>query len=89
MDPIQFKSPEDLYPLSPMQQGMLFHTLQSPGTGVCFEQDSYVIHGDLDPARFKRAWEQVVAALPVLRTVFLWEDIEEPHQIVFPSGVSI
>ena len=29
---------EDFYPLSPMQQGMLFHTLYSPNSGVYFEQ---------------------------------------------------
>jgi hypothetical protein len=25
---------EDFYPLSPMQQGLLFHTLSAPDTGV-------------------------------------------------------
>ena len=32
------QSIEDLYELSPMQQGMLFHTLYAPESEVYFEQ---------------------------------------------------
>jgi hypothetical protein len=32
---------ESIYPLSPMQQGMLFHTLQAPDSGVYCEQTNY------------------------------------------------
>jgi amino acid adenylation domain-containing protein/non-ribosomal peptide synthase protein (TIGR01720 family) len=83
---LDFEGPEDIYPLSPMQQGMLFHSLQSPESGVCFEQDVYTVHGQIDVARFRSAWEQVVHRHPVLRTTFLWEDIEEPHQLVHRQG---
>jgi amino acid adenylation domain-containing protein/non-ribosomal peptide synthase protein (TIGR01720 family) len=79
--------PEDLYPLSPMQQGMLFHSLQSPESGVCFEQDIFTIHCELDVSRFTTAWDLIVSRHTVLRTTFLWEDIEEPHQIVHRRGV--
>lgn len=78
---------EDLYPLSPMQQGMLFETLHLPGSGVCFEQNIYTVRGALDIQRFARAWERVVESQPVLRTSLLWEDLEEPHQIVHGRGI--
>src|ERR1017187_386110 len=84
---MHFDPPEDIYPLSPMQQGMLFQSMQWPGSGVCFEQDVYSIRGKLDVRRFTRAWEEAVARHAVLRTTFLWEDIEEPHQIVHRQGV--
>jgi hypothetical protein len=70
-----------------MQQGMIFETFNLAGSGVCFEQDSFTICGRLDAERFVHAWEQVVARHTVLRTTFLWEDIDEPHQIVHTKGV--
>ena len=46
---------EDLYQLSPMQLGMLFHTLEAPETGVYFEQSVFTIEGPLDTLSFERA----------------------------------
>jgi hypothetical protein len=76
------KNIEDFYPLSPMQQGILFHTLSAPNSGVYFIQFSCTIHGDLNTSVFKRAWQQVVERHPLLRTSFLWEGIKEPVQVV-------
>ena len=73
----------DLYPLSPMQQGMLFHSLQAPESGVYFEQTSCLIRGSFDPTAFQRAWDQVVARHTILRTGFLWEGVDEPLQVVY------
>ncbi len=74
---------EDIYPLSPMQQGMLFHSLIAPDLGVYFEQTDCLLKGNLDQAAFRRAWEAVVARHPILRTSFLWEELEEPLQVVY------
>ncbi|NOK13568.1 amino acid adenylation domain-containing protein, partial [Corallococcus exercitus] len=73
---------EDVYPLSPMQQGMLFHALLSPKSGVYFEQLSWAFHAKLDVAALKRAWEELVARHAVLRTTLLWEGLEAPLQVV-------
>jgi amino acid adenylation domain-containing protein/thioester reductase-like protein/non-ribosomal peptide synthase protein (TIGR01720 family) len=73
---------EDFYPLSPLQQGMLFHSLYAPESGVYFLQLSCTAHGDLDVAAFKRVWQQAVERHPVLRTAFLWEGLKEPVQVV-------
>ncbi len=73
---------EDAYPLTPLQEGMLFHTLEAPGSGVYIERLSCELRGDLDPAVFRRAWEAALARHPALRTVFLWQGIEEPVQVV-------
>ncbi|MFN7945818.1 MAG: amino acid adenylation domain-containing protein [Blastocatellia bacterium] len=73
----------DLYPLSPMQQGMLFHSLQAPESGVYFEQTSCLIRGSFDPAAFQRAWDKVVARHTILRTGFVWEGVDEPLQVVY------
>jgi amino acid adenylation domain-containing protein/non-ribosomal peptide synthase protein (TIGR01720 family) len=73
----------DIYPLSPMQQGMLFHTLYAPGSAVYFEQFACTLEGDLDDDAFERAWRRAADRHPILRTAFLWEGVQEPHQVVF------
>ncbi|HEY6323871.1 MAG TPA: condensation domain-containing protein, partial [Thermoanaerobaculia bacterium] len=72
----------DIYRLSPVQHGMLFHTLYAPETGVYFEQFCPAYGRGFDPAAFEHAWQQALDRHPVLRTAFLWEDLEEPVQVV-------
>lgn len=76
------KNVSDIYPLTPTQAGLLYHTLRSPEDGLYFQQISCTLHGDLDIHRFRSAWEVVVARHPALRTIFLWEGIDEPLQLV-------
>ena len=73
---------EDLYQLSPMQQGMLFHTIYAPGSGVYFEQSVFTIKGELEVVAFERAWQHTVDRHSILRSSFLWEDLEKPQQVV-------
>ena len=73
---------EDVYPLTAMQQGILFHSLYRRTSGEYVEQFSCDLRGPLDAAAFRRAWEHVVARHPALRTAFEWEDLDEPLQVV-------
>ncbi|MCJ8281281.1 MAG: condensation domain-containing protein, partial [Rivularia sp. ALOHA_DT_140] len=73
----------DLYELSPMQQGMLFHSLYSPESGVYFEQRSCKLKGNLNISAFKIAWKKVIERHPILRTAFYWEEAEKPLQVVY------
>jgi amino acid adenylation domain-containing protein/non-ribosomal peptide synthase protein (TIGR01720 family) len=79
---------EDLFPASPMQQGMIFHSLRDPGSGVYVEQLRLRLGPDLDPEAFERAWPRVVDRHPALRTAFFWSGLERPLQVV-GSGVRI
>ncbi|HEY0736386.1 MAG TPA: amino acid adenylation domain-containing protein [Herpetosiphonaceae bacterium] len=72
---------QDIYKLSPIQQGMLFHNLYTPASAVYFEQFSWAAP-DLDIEAFERAWQQAVDRHPILRTSFFWEDLDEPLQLV-------
>ena len=66
---------EDVYPLTPLQQGILFHALYAPESGVYVEHLSCTLQGPLDTAAFTAAWQQVMAAHPILRSSFRWEDL--------------
>ncbi|MET0339804.1 MAG: amino acid adenylation domain-containing protein, partial [Polyangiales bacterium] len=68
--PVPLANVEDVYPLSPMQQGMLFHTLYSADGSLYVNQQSVRITG-LDAARFAEAWEEVTARHTILRTGFV------------------
>jgi amino acid adenylation domain-containing protein/thioester reductase-like protein len=74
---------EDIYPLSPMQEGMLFESLYAPDSGVYFEQITFILTGNLDVKTFEQAWQQVVDRHPVFRTAFLWESLIQPVQVVY------
>jgi hypothetical protein len=73
---------EDLHQLSPMQLGMLFHTLEAPETGVYIEQSVFTIEGPLDTASFERAWQAVIDRHSILRSAFLWQNLDSPVQVV-------
>ena len=73
---------EDVYPLSPVQQGMLFHSLYTPTSGTYVEQISFDLHGPLNIATLTQAWQMAVDCHPVLRTAFVWDTLEKPLQVV-------
>jgi len=66
-----------------MQQGMLFHALYEPESGVYFEQRHCLLEGDLNAHAFRQAWQQVVNRYDVLRCEFHWEEAEKPLQVVY------
>ena len=74
---------EDLYVLSPMQQGMLFHSLLTPDSEVFCEQYTFTLEGELDVPSLEEAWNQVVTRHAPLRTSFLWGRENQPLQAVY------
>jgi amino acid adenylation domain-containing protein/non-ribosomal peptide synthase protein (TIGR01720 family) len=76
------RNAEDVYPLSPMQEGMLFHSLLEPESGVYFEQVGFELRGPLHAPSLARAWQHLVDRHPVLRTRFAWDGLPRPLQIV-------
>ncbi|MBE9034047.1 non-ribosomal peptide synthetase [aff. Roholtiella sp. LEGE 12411] len=73
---------QDIYELSPLQQGILFHSLYAPESVVYFVQLCYSLKGNFNVVTFEQAWQEVVNRHTVLRTAFYWENLEKPLQVV-------
>jgi hypothetical protein len=69
-----------------MQEGMIFHSLACPGTGVEVEQILCTSSEPLDLGALNEAWRRVRERYPVLRTGFRWEDVPAPCQEVLPEA---
>jgi len=72
---------EDAYPLTPVQQGMLFHCLDHNQAYI--SQSIAACEGMLHTDILRSAWYSVVERHSALRTVIINEDVDEPHQVVF------
>lgn len=73
---------EDMYPLTPMQRGLLFHHLLAPGSGQYMPHIIAELEGAVDSVVLREGWEDAVRQHPVLRTGFFWEERDEPFQVV-------
>ncbi|MCL4850894.1 MAG: AMP-binding protein, partial [Bryobacteraceae bacterium] len=73
---------EDIYELSPLQQGMLFHCLYNPKTWMYFEQVVVPVRNRVNADCLIRAWKRVLERHPALRTSFHWEGLDKPLQVV-------
>ncbi|MEV0238487.1 non-ribosomal peptide synthase/polyketide synthase [Streptomyces sp. NPDC050674] len=73
---------EDVYPLTPMQAGMLFHSLLDPQGRTYVNQVQVVLHGVTDPHALAAAWQDTADANAILRTRLVWQETAEPLQVV-------
>jgi hypothetical protein len=74
---------EDIYELTPLQKGVLFHCLYEHESQLYFFQIVYTVDGDFNIDVFEKAWQLVVNRHTILRTGFYWEEIENPLQVVY------
>ncbi|UNZ00503.1 amino acid adenylation domain-containing protein [Zhouia spongiae] len=92
---------EDVYKLSPLQEGIYYHWLSDRNPTMYFEQISYVIEAhDLDIKLLKQSYDLLISRHAVLRTSFSTDYGGEAVQIVWkevestfvydsaPSGLS-
>jgi thioesterase domain-containing protein len=76
------KNIEAIFPLAPMQQALLVHSLQARGTDPGFLQLRCTLLGKLDFDAFAGAWQQVMDRHPALRASVHWKEIDRPLQII-------
>ncbi|HVQ39486.1 MAG TPA: condensation domain-containing protein, partial [Pyrinomonadaceae bacterium] len=78
---------EDIYPLTPMQQGMLFHALMDKEGDAYLDQMLWQLEGELNLEAFAEAWQEAVQRHAPLRSGFQWEGLEKPLQVVARNAV--
>ena len=77
---------EDMYPLSPVQQGLLFHSLLAPKAGIYVPQVVLALSGSIDATVLKKAWQQTLGRHAVLRAGFQWEQRDDAFQVVYSKA---
>lgn len=80
--PIAVRNIDDIYPLSPMQEGLLVHTLLEKHSGIYFMQECYTIRESIDYGLFDAAWQQVVQRYEAIRASFLWNTGGQLLQVI-------
>ena len=73
---------KNIYGLTPMQEGMLFHALMDRESSAYFEQTVLTLKGDLRLDIFDESFKKLVDRYDILRTVFVYEGVEKPRQVV-------
>ena len=73
---------EDIYELSPLQHGVLFHELRDQHSRLYVVQNSIDVDAAVEPAALRQAWEHVASRHSVLRTSFHWQELDKPLELV-------
>lgn len=79
---IDRKNVKNLYALTPLQEGMLFHALRDPESRAYFERIEFGLDGPLDLPAYRAAWQDITDRHDILRTVFVVRNTPRPVQIV-------
>ncbi len=80
---------EESYQLAPGQQAMLAHALREPMPSVYALQWRCALHGALDVAAFRQAWQRAIERHAILRSSFVWEKQAQPLQIVHRHATAL
>ncbi len=75
---------EDIYPMSDIEKGMVFHSMKEQAGAVYHDQVIYqVMYNEFDPRRLQQAVALLIEKHPILRTCFDVDNYEQPMQLVF------
>lgn len=73
---------ERAFPLTPLQEGILYHALRDPESAAYRAQTTLWLHGVLDLETFRKAWNRASSRHESFRTFFTWRNRERPLQVV-------
>ena len=73
---------DDVYPLAPLQHGILFHSLYAEHGPVYVAVARWRLTGTVDVAALAKAWRLLLDRHTILRTAFIVHGMETPLQVV-------
>ncbi|HSZ29984.1 MAG TPA: condensation domain-containing protein, partial [Pseudonocardiaceae bacterium] len=73
---------EDIYPLTPLQAGMVFHSLVDTDSAAYVDQFRLRLSGVSDAQALGMACQRVVDRMPALRSAVVWDGVDQPLQVV-------
>ncbi|REK74754.1 non-ribosomal peptide synthetase [Paenibacillus paeoniae] len=76
---------EDISLLSPMQEGLLFHSANHPLSEAYFVQSAFALEGSLNPLWLEESMNEVIRRHQALRTNYCKGDGERLYQLIFQS----
>ncbi|NOQ28301.1 MAG: amino acid adenylation domain-containing protein, partial [Bacteroidales bacterium] len=76
---------EDIYKLTPMQEGMLFHAIHDSESFAYFVQMSYRLNSEISEDIMQKSLNELFNRHEILRTVFIHKDVEIPIQIILKN----
>ncbi len=79
---------QNVYALTPMQEGMLFNYLYHKESKAYFQQLCFSIEANLDIEILEKSYNQVIERYDVFRTIFVYDKVEEPKQVVLAERIA-
>ena len=74
---------QDIYPLAPLQEGILFHHLLEQQGDAYLTRLMTAFSSQQEMDRFIDGLQQVIARHDILRTAMAWQGLEKPVQVVW------
>ncbi|MGF7029218.1 amino acid adenylation domain-containing protein [Paenibacillus mucilaginosus] len=78
---------QKVYPLTPMQEGMLYHAISDHETQAYFQQTVFTVTGDLEIDLFERSVHALFAKYEAFRSNFVHEKLRKPRQVVLSERI--
>ncbi|MCK4258703.1 MAG: amino acid adenylation domain-containing protein [Halanaerobiales bacterium] len=78
---------QDILELTPLQKGILYHYLSNPESEEYFEQLSLSLSGVLNEEMIEKNWSYIAENNEILRTIYKWNKLNKPVQIVLKKHV--
>ncbi|WP_343780318.1 amino acid adenylation domain-containing protein, partial [Virgibacillus salarius] len=76
---------QDIYPLTPMQEGMLFHSLLDEHSTTYFEQKSFISKGNVHLDILEQSFIKLIERYEILRSVIVHENVQSPKQVILKT----
>lgn len=71
---------EDIYPPTPLQEGLMAISVRQPGAYMA--QQTFSLPSTIDLARFKDAWDMAIQSIPILRTRLAQDKGAKTYQVL-------